>query len=115
MRGATATAAGVALTLAVLQDEASTVSGAVLGDKVTSLPGYAGALPSDHYSGYMPVGELSGSRGHLHYWFIESEVSGYLLPLLHFITAPLLHHTTAPTNHCSTTVPLHHSSRLVDA
>lgn len=114
MRGATATAAGVVLTLAVLQDEASTVSGAVLGDKVTSLPGYAGALPSDHYSGYMPVGELSGSRGHLHYWFIESEVSGYLLPLLHFITAPLLHCSVTLLPRHITVLLLYHYTTQAD-
>ena len=44
-------------------------------DKVTSLPGYKGELPSTHYSGYLPVGELSKSPGQLHYWFIESESS----------------------------------------
>ena len=48
---------------------------AVEADKVTTLPGYKGALPSTHYSGYMPVGELSKTPGHLHYWFIESESS----------------------------------------
>ena len=41
-------------------------------DKVTSLPGYKGELPSTHYSGYIPVGSLSKVPGHLHYWFIES-------------------------------------------
>lgn len=29
--------------------------------QVTSLPGFAGALPSTHYSGYLPVGKLSGT------------------------------------------------------
>ena len=35
--------------------------------------GYSGELPSTHYSGYLPVGKLSGVNGQLHYWFIESE------------------------------------------
>lgn len=48
-------------------------SAAVPADKITSLPGYVGDLPSTHYSGYMPVGALSKEPGHLHYWFIESE------------------------------------------
>lgn len=51
----------------------SSAEAAVEGDKMTTLPGYKGALPSTHYSGLMPVGELSGTPGHLHYWFIESE------------------------------------------
>lgn len=42
---------------------------------MTSLPGYKGDLPSTHYSGYLPVGDLSKSSGNLHYWFIESESS----------------------------------------
>ena len=49
------------------------VSGAIQSDKVTKLPGYDGQLPSTHYSGYLPVGEISKVPGHLHYWFIESE------------------------------------------
>lgn len=64
-------AAAVVLSVALLQDE---VSAAVAADKVNTLPGFAGPLPSQHYSGYMPVGNLSGSNGHLHYWLIESEV-----------------------------------------
>lgn len=39
---------------------------------VTTLPGYVGNLPSNHYSGLLPVGNLSAVLGHLHYWFIES-------------------------------------------
>lgn len=51
----------------------SAVFSAILEHKVTTLPGYNGNLPSTHYSGYLPVGKLSGSAGHLHYWLIESE------------------------------------------
>jgi serine carboxypeptidase-like clade 1 len=41
-------------------------------DKVTTLPGWTGDLPSTHYSGYIPTGKLSNSPGQLHYWLIES-------------------------------------------
>jgi serine carboxypeptidase-like clade 1 len=44
-------------------------------DLVTKLPGFNGATPSKHYSGYLPVGQLSGTKGQLHYWFIESTKS----------------------------------------
>lgn len=63
-----------ALAVALLAPLQREVSAAVAADRVASLPGFAGDLPSEHFSGYMPVGELSGSKGHLHYWFIESEV-----------------------------------------
>ena len=36
--------------------------GAVPGDRVTSLPGWSGALPSEHYSGYLSVGKMSVRR-----------------------------------------------------
>lgn len=52
-----------------------TAEAAIESDKVTSLPGYKGDLPSTHYSGYLPVGDLSKTPGHLHYWFIESEAT----------------------------------------
>jgi carboxypeptidase C (cathepsin A) len=48
-------------------------NGAIEADRVTSLPGFNGVLPTTHYSGLIPVGTLSGTAGHLHYWFIESE------------------------------------------
>lgn len=48
---------------------------AVEADAVPKMPGFKGDLPSKHYSGYVPVGELSGVKGQLHYWFIESEDS----------------------------------------
>lgn len=53
----------------------SFIYAAIESDRVTSMPGLKGgvdALPSTHYSGYLPVGELSGTAGHMHYWFIES-------------------------------------------
>lgn len=39
---------------------------------MTNLPGFQGQLPSTHYSGYLPVGKVSGGPGQLHYWLIES-------------------------------------------
>lgn len=46
---------------------------AVPADKVDSLPGFDGNLPSAHYSGYLPTGVATKSAGQLHYWLIESE------------------------------------------
>lgn len=48
------------------------VSCSIESDKLTSLPGYSGDLPSTHYSGYISTGKLSNSPGQLHYWLIES-------------------------------------------
>ena len=61
------------LTLTALLSSLLAAEGAVESDRVTNLPGFKGELPSKHYSGYTPVGELSKTPGHLHYWFIESE------------------------------------------
>jgi carboxypeptidase C (cathepsin A) len=60
----------IIFTVAVLF--ATAVNGAVESDRVTKMPGFAGELPSTHYSGYLPTGTLSGVKGQLHYWFIES-------------------------------------------
>lgn len=46
---------------------------AIPGDEITSLPGWKAPLPSKMYSGYIPVGKTSGVKGHIHYWFIESQ------------------------------------------
>lgn len=51
---------------------------------VTSLPGYDGALPSKHYSGYMPVGNTSGSPGMIHYWVIEAETNPETAPVVYW-------------------------------
>lgn len=59
------TAALVVLALAVAGAHA-----AIDADRVTSLPGWDKALPSKHYSGYLPV---ANGKAFLHYWFIESE------------------------------------------
>eukprot|EP01031_Cornospumella_fuschlensis_P046594 gene46594-57056_t len=49
------------------------VQAAIQEHLVPKLPGYkGGAPPSKHYSGYIPTGSISGSKGQLHYWFIES-------------------------------------------
>ena len=45
----------------------------VPADEVTALPGWSGALPSKHYSGYLPVGSTSGKPGKIHYWLILAE------------------------------------------
>eukprot|EP01138_Halocafeteria_seosinensis_P009252 gb/GECG01009455.1/.p1 GENE.gb/GECG01009455.1/~~gb/GECG01009455.1/.p1 ORF type:complete len:465 (+),score=47.99 gb/GECG01009455.1/:1-1395(+) len=44
--------------------------GAIESDRIQSLPGWNGALPTKQYSGYFAVEH--GSK-HLHYWFVESE------------------------------------------
>lgn len=49
------------------------VHAAIPEHEVKSLPGWDGPLKSKHYSGYIPVGNSSGSKGFIHYWFIESE------------------------------------------
>jgi len=46
-------------------------------DLITSLPGWAGELPSKQYSGYLPV-----TDGFLHYWFIESQNNPSTDPVL---------------------------------
>ena len=50
---------------------------AVSADEVKALPGWDGALPSKHYSGYLDVGlTSSGPKDiHIHYWLSESEGS----------------------------------------
>jgi len=45
-----------------------TIFGAYEPDRILSLPGWEGDLPSKQYSGYLNV-----SSTHLHYWFVESE------------------------------------------
>ena len=50
---------------------APTLLAAVPADEVKSMPGWAGALPSRQYSGYLTVGPERNR--HLHYYFIESE------------------------------------------
>ena len=44
-------------------------------DKVESLPGWAGPLPSAQYSGYLDVPLKTGGKKdiHIHYWLSESE------------------------------------------
>eukprot|EP00253_Pinus_taeda_P005622 PITA_05622 len=39
--------------------------------RITSVPGYSGTLPSDHYGGYVKIDETSGK--YLYYYFITSE------------------------------------------
>lgn len=56
--------------LLVLTLKHHTLSAAPAGDKILSLPGWDGALPSTQYSGYL---DLPGTSKHIHYWFISSE------------------------------------------
>eukprot|EP01048_Picozoa_sp_COSAG05_P026640 COSAG05_NODE_7378_length_820_cov_0.854369_1_plen_176_part_01 len=51
-------------------------------DEVQSLPGWDRPLKSKHYSGYLPVGNLTGVAGMLHYWLIESENSPSTSPVV---------------------------------
>lgn len=51
----------------------ATTLAAVNKDRVSSLPGFEGDLPSAHYSGYIDVGATSGEPGSIHYWLIEAE------------------------------------------
>ncbi|KAF8823071.1 putative Serine carboxypeptidase 1 [Cardiosporidium cionae] len=48
-------------------------------DRITSLPGFSGSLPSRMWSGFIPV---AGKSKFLHYWFIESESSPSEDPIL---------------------------------
>jgi hypothetical protein len=49
---------------------------AVAEDEVTSLPGFAGALPTRHWSGYIEVPAIDTdnktARAFVHYWLIEN-------------------------------------------
>jgi cathepsin A (carboxypeptidase C) len=60
---------------------------AAAADEVSSLPGWESesgeplALPSRHFSGYLPVGDGSDDR-HLHYYHIEAETTAEQAPLL---------------------------------
>lgn len=44
---------------------------APLSDLVTHLPGFDGAFPSNHYSGYVPIGASNGKK--LFYYFVVSQ------------------------------------------
>lgn len=58
------------LAVSILACMAQLALAAYAPDRITSLPGWDGALPSKQYSGYLNV---SGTASHLHYWFVESE------------------------------------------
>ena len=57
---------------------------AVPADRVVTLPGYPGPLPSKHYSGYLPVGTTSGKPGFIHYWLIMCEFNPASAPLVYW-------------------------------
>lgn len=52
-------------------------NGAVEADRVKDLPGWAGSLPSDWYSGYLSFG-----KKHLHYVLVESESDPAAAPVV---------------------------------
>ena len=62
----------------------NTALAAIAEHEVKSLPGWKGALPSRHYSGYLPVGKTSGSPGYIHYWLILSERAPETDPLVYW-------------------------------
>jgi carboxypeptidase C (cathepsin A) len=54
--------------------------GGKAADEVASLPGWDGALPSKHYSGYIPVGH--GGSKMIHYYLQEADEDAPSKPLL---------------------------------
>ena len=49
------------------------VNAAIPDDKVSSLPGWNGRLPTRQYSGYIPVDSIKTRFIHYVYWFVESQ------------------------------------------
>lgn len=64
--------------------------------KKSKRAGWAGSLPSKHYSGYLPV-----TNGFLHYWFIESENSPSTAPVGLFQDFIFIHALELLTRPCS--------------
>eukprot|EP01061_Rhynchopus_euleeides_P012090 TRINITY_DN216_c0_g1_i1.p1 TRINITY_DN216_c0_g1~~TRINITY_DN216_c0_g1_i1.p1 ORF type:complete len:472 (+),score=190.02 TRINITY_DN216_c0_g1_i1:39-1418(+) len=56
--------------MALLSVVAAAALAAVPADEIHALPGWAGALPSRQYSGYLSFGP--NNRKHIHYWYVES-------------------------------------------
>ena len=48
-------------------------SSAISKDKITSLPGWDGPLPSAQYSGLLDVPHTAPNTRHYHYWLVTSE------------------------------------------
>ena len=46
---------------------------AIAADEIKDLPGWDGALPSRHWSGYLSVPGVGSGTKYYHYWFVESE------------------------------------------
>ena len=59
------------------------VQAAPAADRVTSLPGWPGALPSAHYSGFLTV-EHGGQAARVHYQVALSEQSAATAPTLYW-------------------------------
>ena len=57
---------------------------AIREHEITSLPGWSKSFPSKMYSGYLPVGKTSGTPGHIHYWFIESQGNPSTDPVIYW-------------------------------
>jgi carboxypeptidase C (cathepsin A) len=70
-------AASVVFFLTLLGSSVS--AGPADADQVTSLPGWAGALPTKHYSGFVGS-ESMGTQ--THYWLVESEGNPKTDPLI---------------------------------
>lgn len=53
------------------------ILGAYAPDQIVALPGFDGPFPSKQYSGYLTAGN---GKTHLHYWYVESELSPATAP-----------------------------------
>ena len=81
---AAATCVATAVASVATADANAVAEGRHTSDEITELPGWAGALPSRMYSGYIdatPPGEPANSL-HMHYTFWESEGNPATDPLL---------------------------------
>ena len=63
-------------------------SAAPSGDRVLSLPGWTGDLPSAQYSGFVDIGTPPSGSGSMkmHYYFIESQGNPSTDPLIVWCT-----------------------------
>jgi serine carboxypeptidase-like clade 1 len=68
------------LALVALQSYTTYTEAAPANARITSVPGYTGSLPSDHYGGYVNIGETGGK--YLYYYFVTSERNATTDPLV---------------------------------
>jgi hypothetical protein len=59
-------------------------------DEIHHLPGWDGALPSRHFSGYLNFTGAKPMSKHMHYWFVESEGNPSTDPIVLFIDFQIL-------------------------